>query len=1074
MAFFTLFEGFSQSAVTGTVKDINGDAVPFASVSIKGSHVAVSADEGGKFTIIAPADAILVISATGFSTQEIKASGGTVNVTLETSMETIEEVVVTALGFKRLKKEATSASQEVKGSDLTQTTQTNILNSMSGRVAGVQITAASGAVGASSRIVLRGNNSFGNNQPLIVVDGVPISNSATNVGAYGSVDYGSGIQEIDPNTIESVTVLKGNNAALYGYRAANGVILITTKSGKGSKGLGVAYSGGLSFDNPYILPYYQNKYGQGALGDEFTWKRDQPGMSYQDYAGQYGFSYVDGGGGGVNDGTDESWGPRLDAGLHLPQYNSPLDANGNKIATPWISHPNNVRDFFQTGHTLTNSVTLTSNNDERGNTRVSLGHQNQIGSVPNTDQTRYTLSLNTIQNLTSKLTFQSNINYVRTENKNLVGQGYNGFNPMQSIGSWFGRQVDMNDLRANYTNKFENGLPYNWNSSYHDNPYSSLHSVFNNKRQKDRVYGYVSASYDFHKWFKLTGRAGNDWSTEFRKELSTSRHIGNLLAGLNGTFLQRQYNLNELNLDLMMTGGDQIGSNFSVDYLLGANYRNYTQKNTSIGADNLTVPDLFTIANAKGSTIQTMYDYHLRSTGIFGQLNLSFRKWLIFNLTARNDWNSSLPAANRSYFYPSIGGAWIFSDALNISSDIFSYGKLRASWARVGNATDPYQVFPTFTPLTYTYNGVTLYRYPATIPAGINLKPEMAKNFEAGFELAFLNNRIAIDATYYDKATTDQIMAIDVSSAGGSSTMVINAGEIQNKGVEIQLNLGIIRPITPEGFSWDMSINFAKNTNTVNKLYTDPNTGDKLESFKITGAWGVTVDAIPGQAYGVIRGDRMVRNDKGQVVVGANGRPAFEANQAIGNITPDFVGGVNNNLKFKNFNLNFLIDFRKGGDIFSVTDMFGAYAGVVKYTADNNVRENGVIYGRDIMPEVEFIKADGSVNDIPVAAATAYKWVSYASSGGSEFDIVDGSFIKLRQIQLGYNLPARTLRRVNWIRSANISLFSYNVALLAKHKSNRSNIDPETGFGVGNDGLGVEQNQIPSNRSIGIQLNLNF
>jgi len=959
---------------------------------------------------------------------------------------------------------------------LTQTNQNNVLNSLSGRAAGVQITAASGAVGAGSRIVLRGNNSFGDNQPLIVVDGVPITNSATNVGSYGSVDYGSGIQDIDPNDIASINVLKGANAAaLYGYRAGNGVILITTKSGKNgtNSGLGVSYTGGVSFENPYILPKYQNKYGQGSDGDEYMWQTTHPELTYQEYAEKYGFKFVDGAGSGVNDNVDESWGPRLDAGLLIPQYNSPLDASGNRTATPWISHPDNVKDYFATGHTIDNHIALSSVTD-KGSTRFSLGQQTQKGTIPNTDQTKYNIAINSIQNLTSRFTAEGVLNYIHIQNGNLIGQGYNSYNPMQSIGNWFGRQVDMEDLKRNYKKVNDDGSLYNWNYSYHNNPFAEVYSVFNNSRQKDRMYGYMSLNYEFSKWFNVKLRAGDDWSTEFRKEYSTSQELGNWLAGINGAFTQYEYHLNELNIDLLASGGDKIGnSDFSLHYNVGANYRDYTQKNSSIGASDLTVPNLFTIKNAKGTTSSTMYDSELRSNSIFGQASIGYKNWLNLDLTSRNDWTSSLPSESRSYFYPSASLSWIFSDALHINHGPLNYGKLRAGWAKVGQGTNPYNVFTTYTALDYTFNGVSLYRYPSQIPA-LLLQPEMAKSLEAGLELQFFQNRIGLDATYYDKKTSDQLMSVDISAAGGSSTLMVNAGEIENKGVELQLHLGILRPSNPNGLSWDMDINFAKNKNVVNSLYTDPNTGDKLESYNITGAWGITVDAIPGMPFGVIRGDKMVRDDNGNIVVGDDGLPTFDGTQVLGNISPDWVGGVNNSFAYKNFHLSFLVDFRRGGDLFSVTDMFGGYAGTMGYSAEGNLREDGIILGQNYLTDKKFVKADGSVNDIRASAADVFKTLTYANAGGSEFDIMSGSFIKLRQIDLGYTFPKSSLSKVDWLKGASLSLFCYNAALLKTSKSNKSHIDPETGFGVNNDGVGIEQGQIPSNRSIGLKLKLNF
>lgn len=1081
--------------ITGKVTETNGDGVPGATIQFKGHSKGTVSDLNGAFKLEVPNGQVLVISAMGYETREVTVSGSTLNVSLVKTEKTINEVVVTALGIRREKKALGYAVQEVKGAELTQTNENNILNSLSGRAAGVQITNNGGAVGSSTSIVLRGYNSFGNNQPLIVVDGIPINNPNTTLvpgtirntstDQPTAVDYGNGIQDIDPENVASISILKGANAAaLYGYRAGNGVILITTKSGKSAfKGIGLSYTGGISFEKQYILPGYQNKYGQGSTSSEYwynQYKSQTPTnpLSYQDWALQNGFAYVDGAGGGVNDGADESWGPRLDIGLKLPQYNSPLDASGNRTPTDWVSHPDNVKDFFTTGFTLNNSVAMTSNTN-RGSTRLSLGHQRQMGSIPNTDQTRYVAMLNTSQNLTDKLKVEAMANYIQTLNENIVGQGYNEFNPLQSIGSWFGRQVDMKDLKDNWSKFIPNplypagGVPYNWNLNYHDNPYLSMYKN-QNGRTKNRVIGYASISYDFHKWFNLMGRIGTDWYSENRKQITSSLTTANFTTGQGGQFTDWSIYQNEFNADLIATGGGKLGHDFSLSYTAGGNYRDTKYKSTSVIANDLTVPDFFTIGNAKGGTINAMRISQLRSNSVFAQASLGFRNWLYLDVTGRNDWNSSLPASNRAYFYPSASLSWIFSDALNLNkSSVFTFGKLRLSYAEVGNGTDPYQLIRSFAPESGTFHGVSLYHEAYSL-APKNLKPERAKSTEIGAELRFLDNRLNLDATYYNKITKDQIMPVGISAAAGADFNFINAGEIQNKGVELQLNLGILRK--ENGFNWDITVNWAKNSSKVNKLYTDPTTGQALNWFQLSTAWAVTVGAVPGESYGVIRGADYVTDPKsGAVVVNAQGLPTFAKDQVIGNITPDWFGGINNAFTYRNFKLNFLVDMRKGGDIFSVTQMFGANTGSMDFTADGTLRETGVIFGKDLLADRKVVDANGNPNTKVVAADRAFKYISYdGASSGTRFDIIDGTFIKLRTIQLGYTLPANLISRWGWLKGAGVSVFAQNVALLYVDKSNKAHIDPETGLGTDLTSIGVEEYQIPSNRSIGLKLNLNF
>jgi len=1079
------------TSLQGKISEENGTPVPGASIRFKNKNEGTVSKEDGSFSIQSPGNGIIIITALGYATQEIDVKGKeTLDIVLKKSTLQLDEVVVTALGITRQKKSLGYAIQEVKGDQLTQSNEQNVLNSLSGKVAGVQITSSSGSVGSSSRIVLRGNNSFGDNQPLFVVDGVPVSNFATGVGSGGSVDYGNAIAEIDPNNIESVSVLKGANAAaLYGQLAGNGVIIITTKTGKGSsRKIGVSYSGGYSFEKPYLLPHYQNEYGQGKYGEEYLWKKYQAGelklsdlgssddlhpTSYQQWAEQVGFSYKDGLGNGINDGVDESWGPRLDAGLLIPQYNSPLDANGNRTATPWISHPHNVRDYFQTGYTIDNSVALTSNSD-KGYTRLSLSNQKQVGTIPNTDQKRYTVQLNTTQNLTGRLKVNTMINYVRTENANLVGQGYNGFNPMQSIGGWFGRQVDMKDLKAGWNKEFPDGFPYNWNNNFHDNPYFN---VYNNthSRYKDRMFGNFNINYKFHDWFNAMVRIGDDWSNETRTELTYNKTNSTLTSMADktwggGKFRQYQYSINELNADLIFTGNGSITRDISLSYTAGANYRNFRYNTSTLGADQLTVPNLFTISNAKGSPVTGMLLQRIRSNSVFGQASLGYKNSLYLDLTARNDWNSTLPQGNWSYFFPSASLSWIFTNNLHINPSVLSYGKIRGSWASVGKgAGSPYLSQSVYNANASGFNGVTLYSISSTLPP-LNLVPEKAKSFEIGTELQFLRGRIGLDATYYNKTTNNQIMQVNISGATGFSNMQLNAGEIQNKGVELQLNVGILKSNT--GLSWDMNINWAKNASKVTRLYEDPVTHQKLEAFTITSAWSLTVDAIPGQAFGAMRGTAFQRDEKtNAIIVGSDGLPKYTSTpQILGNVMPDWVGGITNSFTYKNFRLSFLVDVRKGGDIFSVTQWFGYQSGVLQPTVEGGIRENGVVVGKDVLQNEKVITESGGENTIRVGARDYFQslW------GGKETSIIDGSFIKLRQIELGYNIPASIVSKLGWLKSAGISLFAHNVALLYTHSSNKAHIDPETGFGVGNDGLGIEQYQIPSNRSIGLKLNLNF
>ncbi len=1062
-----------EKTISGKVTSSeDGLTLPGVTVTIKGVSGGAQTNADGIYSITVPSNgSVLVFRYIGFSSQSVSIGNTTtININLEPDAQQLSDVVVTALGIKREKKSLGYATQEVGGDDLTKTNETNLLNSLSGKVAGVQITGASGAVGASSRIVLRGNNSFGNNQPLFVVDGIPLDNGATGLGSGGSTDYGSGVQEIDPNNVASVNVLKGANAAaLYGSRAANGVIMITTKKGEGEKGVGVTYSGGFSFENVAILPKYQDKYGQGGSGSEFWYKKSGSTDTYNDWAIANSYSYLNGMGDGINDDVDASWGPRLDAGLLIPQYNSPRDSNGNLIPTPWVSNPNNVRDYFNTGYTLDNNIAFTSNT-EKGNTRFSYTNQSQKGTIPNTDQKRNTIQLTTSQKLTEQFKVEGLFNYVKTDNDNLTGQGYNSFNPMNSLGSWFGRQVDVNDLKVNSGKTMANGAPYNWISLYHDNPYETMTDIFNQSRTKDRLFGYMSANYEFNPWVNAMFRAGSDWSYENRQETTSGRQIDFFLEDKNGNFTQREYYKNETNVDLIFNGSGYLSDDVSLSYTAGANLRDFKQKYTMIHAPDLVVPGIYNVSNVKGNPQAGNSLNHIRSNSVFGQASLGYKEQLYLDLTARNDWSSTLPADNRSYFYPSASLSWIFTETLDLRNSFLNFGKLRGSWAQVGNATSAYQTLSNYIS-SPAFNGAPLFRLDSTLPP-LNLKPESITSTEVGVELAALNNRLRFDATYYDKVTKDQIMQISLSKFTGASSLLINAGEIQNSGVELHLG-GTVVESNQNGFSWDVDLNWAKNSNKVNKLYTDPVTQQTLANYPITSAWGVNISAIPGESFGVIKGYAYERNANGDVVVNSAGMPNMKAQQEIGNITPSWIGGMTNTFSYKDFSLGFLIDVRKGGDFFSVTDMFSSYTGVLAHTAVGNIRENGVIVGQDVLTDFNVVKADGSPNDIRVSADQFFQEIAFAG-GGTEYSIIDGSYVKLRRVNVTYKIPNTITSRYSWLKGAGVSLFANNLALLYTDKSNKAGIDPETGFGVGNDGLGVEQYQIPSNRSIGLKLNVAF
>lgn len=1054
---------FGQKKVTGTVTDASdGSLLPGVTVVVKGATSGTITDVKGLYTISVPdGKDTLVFSFIGMNTVEkLVGNQSTINVVMSSAVTELDELVVTALGISRERKAVGYAVQDVKGDELAEAKESNIVNALTGRVAGAQVTNASGAVGASSRIVIRGNASFTSNQPLWVVDGVPISNAASDVSQWGDTDYGNAAMDIDPSNIESLTVLKGANAAaLYGSRAANGVILVQTKTGKkAKKGIGVVISSSVTFDQAYNFVNYQNKYGQGDLGDEYYYYASgayQSGISYQDFAtgnfsDSYGFNYYDGSWGGINDGIDESWGARLDIGLNVQQFNSPLtDPNdpNSRVATPWVSNPDNVKDFFQTGVTFDNSVTMTSSGDN-GFMRLTFNQFEQKGTIPNTDLVKRGVSFNGTQNLATWLRSNVTMNYVNNHSDNLPGQGYGPNNVMQSLGGWFGRQVDVTALENTYKQLDVNGNPYNWNTSYHNNPYWT---VYNNtsSRTRDRIFGNTSLDADITDWMKVTGRVGIDYYGETRKHVDY-----NLSKDWDdGHFLQTDITNLVLNTDLFLSFDKTFGD-FSFNGLLGTNFRNHEYGSMSLEALKLTVPNLFTISNVQGNPIATMYDEQFQGYSMYGQASVGWKRAIFLDVTGRNDWSSTLPSDNWSYFYPSITASVIANELLSIESDILSFAKIRGGIAKVGNDTDPYKLMLMYYGQS-PFGEVTPFSTSRLMPPK-GLEPEEVLSSEIGVDLRFLDSRFGLDFTYYNAVTSKQILEVDISTASGYSSQLINAGEIQNKGVEIQLNADIVR--SKDGFNWNMNINWAKNWNKVNKLYGD------MEVYQITSSWnGVSIEARPGEAFGVIRANGFTYDDNGNLLVGANGLPIpADEPVKVGNITPDWVGGIRNTFSYKDVSLSVLIDGRYGGDLYSVSDWFGAYAGLTEETAVDGIREHGLI--------VDGVFEDGTPNDVVISAKNYYK--SYW--GLEEHSIIDGSYIKLREIVLTYKVPQKYIDKIGFIQGASLSFVGRNLAIMYLHPSNDVGIDPETGFGSNLNGLGLEQFQLPTSRTLGFRVNLNF
>jgi TonB-linked SusC/RagA family outer membrane protein len=1042
LSFIIVQTAAAQSArITGVVTEkTNGQPIPGVSITVKGTNTGTQTDGNGKFSITAKPNDILKIVSVGYSNQELKVTTANIfNVQLEESSNALSEVVVTALNIPKEKKSLGYSVQELKSKDLSEAKETNLINALSGKVAGVQVTNSQGDMG-SSRIIIRGETSIsGYNQPLFVIDGVPVDNTQ-NLGTGGSRDFANTISDINSEDIESMSVLKGPNAAaLYGSRAAAGVVLITTKKGKNSQGLGISVNSNATFSTLLTIPDYQNSYGQGANGQ---------------------FSYTDGKGGGINDGVDESWGPRLDGRL-IPQFNS------NGIPVPFIAHPNNVRDFFNTGRTLNNGIAISGSGDKY-DLRFSYNNLDQTGVIPNSSQSKNSFLLSATYKITPKLTFNALANYVNSSAANLPGSGGKRASSTMLQFTWFGRQVDIDKLK---TYKDANGNNINWNNSYYSNPYFVAYE--NTVGQvRNRLIGSAELNYKIIDGLSANFRTGNDYYTDRRKI--------KIAYGTNGTpfgsYEEDAYTFSENNTEGRLDFNKKLNADFNLDLLLGGNIRTTTFENNNQKAPKLAVNNLYTLSNSRDPLISSNIYSKQRVYSTFSSAQLGFRNYAYLNLTARNDWSSTLPPENRSYFYPSVNASLILTEAFDIKSDVLTFAKLRGGWSKVGKDADPYQLFNTYA-FTAPFDSNPQQNLNKT-DLNPDLKPETTNSTEAGFELGFFKNSIRFDLSVYNTNSYDQILSLDVSPATGYLKKLVNGGTINNKGIEAQLG---ITPVKTKNFTWDIHVNYSRNRSKVKELYQN------LKSYELGSDGSVQILATVGQPYGTIFGTAYERNAAGDIVVGADGTPQASATKKIlGKYTPDWLGGITNSFTYKRISLSVLVDAHIGGQIYSGTNSTGTYTGVLASTLPGRGAENGGISyylnangkavqagagvpaGATLYDDGMIFKgflADGTPNNTIIPASQYYK----SFNNIDEASVYSATYIKLREIKLGYTLPAQWIKSIG-LQSATISAVGRNLFILHK---NVPNIDPESAFNTGN-GQGLEDLGLPTVRTIGFNLNFKF
>lgn len=1048
---FAMFMGFSllvfsqNRTVTGTVLDEAASPIPYASVSVKGSNAGVSANEKGEFSISAANGATLIFSAAGYATQEIVAKNNTITVVLKKSdAEIIDEVVVTALGVKRSDRSLGYSVSKLEPAAVLQKSEPDILKGMQGKVPGVDIRSSQGTPGAGTRIQIRGNSSFGlESQPLIVVDGVPYNNDqvTTSSQTSGGGAYGSGIANLDPNDIETFNVLKGAAAAaLYGSRGSRGVILITTKSGsakKGAKDINVTLNSSYSLESIANLPKFQNMYGAGS------------NFLYQNSNG--------------------SWGPRFGTLDSIPAWPEYLAAYPELFSptgmTPYRAYPDNVKELFQTGGLAENSVSVNGGNAQTS-FALTLSNVLHKGYVENSSYGRNNVSVGG-QTKYKKLTIGGNLSYMKSKQ---VG-GFFGENQVDGAASQFARSLFLArnwDLSLPYEDI--NGRPLIPNGgAQFDNPHWAAYNNIVRSDEQRNVLG-VRLGYEFNNWINLTYNLGyNNYQVDRNERTQEYSRAANGL----GRIVTDQYNSQELESTLMLILNPKIGNSFTLDAKVGNNInQRYLSRQSNTGLDFI-VPEIYTLKNTATQSFDLDTRSKRRIVGFFAEATLGYKNYAFITATGRQDITSTLPYKNASYFYPSFAGSFIFTEAFKIRSSAFSYGKVRLSWAKVGNDASPWNGEDVFSILT-NFTGVPrASRGSLTIDP--NLTPEFTQEVEGGIDLAFFKRRINLDVTAYDKKSTNLIYGIAVPSSTGYSNLYTNIGEISNKGVEIGLTA---RVIETNDFSWDIRGAFTKNKNIVVSL---------TEGLERTPQAGVLTEVSPyfepGLPFGYIRGTKVDRDAEGNFLINpATGALIVNPEQGmVGNPNPDYKLGVSTGLNYKGVFLNALFDYTKGGDIYSVTISSLLGRGVVDDTRDREA--SFVIPGYYADPNTRELILDAAGNKIPnqtrISANDLFfspntsNGATFAINTATEMNIYDATVMRLRELVVGYEIPKSVYSKLP-ISKATISFSGRNLWYLAPNVPKSTRFDPEVSSFGASAVQGIELSAAPTTRRFGVNLNIVF
>lgn len=1052
--FFNLYVTAQTKLINGMVKNDDGP-LHGVSITIDGSTAGTQTDKNGRFQVTVPSNATLIFSYQGHITRKIEVTGqADFNILLAREDKQLQEVVVTALGITREKKSLGYASQAIGAEDVSTVKTGNITNSLSGKVAGVQIKRNTN-MGGSTNVVIRGNKSLtGDNQALFVVDGIPVNNSNFNTSGQqqssGGYDYGNMATDINPEDVESVNVLKGAAAtALYGSRASNGAIIITTKSGgkKGRTSIDINSGVTLGFVDKSTFPKFQDKYGvgygavYGVNRNDFFEERDIDGDGILDKVTTLAYG---------------SYGAPFDPNLLVYQWNS-FDPESPYYLkkTPWVAPKNGPITFFETPVTTTNNLSLSGSND-RGSFRLSYTNYSQKGLLPHSLLKRNNFAVNGSFKITDRLTASVSGNFSVSDGlgRNETGNesGNNGGNVVSVFRRYWVTNVDVQELKDIYFKTKRNVTGFTGGTI--DNPYWTRFENYETDR-RSRLFGNMALKYNLLSWLNVEGRASIDTYAYLQEE----RRNNGTLNGV-GRYIRNNVNFSETNYDLMLNFNKNLTDKLNVSGVLGTNIRrNNLNSIYAVTNGGLVLDRLYSLSNSKDLPAAPVeVAERIGVDGYYGAVSFGYNNLVYLDLTGRSDHSSTLPANNSTYFYPSVATSFIFSEL--IKSEALSFGKLRLNYAEVGSSGTANSLIDVLNKPT-PFGSVPLYSV-SSIKRNPNLVPESSQSYEVGLEMSFFKKRLGIDVSAYKTNTKNQIIPVAISTTTGYSSKYVNAGEVENKGIELALSG---TPVRTGKFSWDVTVNWARNRSKVLYLF------DGVDNLQL-GSFGVTVNARVGQPYGTImgtdfvyvNGQRQINQTTGEYV------RTTASNNIIGNITPDWNGGVINKLNYKNFSLSFLVDMQHGGDLFSADISTGNRSGLYYYTAGvnelGNPIRNSLVNGGGII--LQGVDASGKPNTVRTPMDNYTNALGSVKAPQAYF-IYDASYVKLREVALSYRLPARLISRVR-LTGAQLSLVGSNVWIIHK---NLPFADPEAGQSSGN----LQGNQtgvLPTTRDLGVNLKLQF